>query len=121
MPTTLNFYRPSLVYYNDMPTQTHTTHSLRTTRRDLWNKIWRDANGRIVVWQTPNVPLIAWAVLTFLSLLVNGRLADILYWLGSASLIVWSLLELFKGVNYFRRALGLLVLFLALVSVFKNF
>lgn len=105
-----------------MPSETYTTHGpTRAAQRSLWSKIWRDKRGRIVVWQMPNVPLIAWAVLTVLSLLVNGRSADFLYWLGSAALIIWSLLEIFKGVNYFRRALGLLVLILALISVFKNF
>ena len=88
---------------------------------ELWNKIWRDKNGRIIIWQLPNAPLLAWLVLTFASLLVNGRPADVLYWLGSAALIIWALLELFKGVNYFRRALGLLVLVMAVVSVLKNF
>lgn len=102
--------------------QIHTNHGPgRATGRDWWNKIWRDKHGRIVIWQTPNVPLIVWAILTFLSLLVNGGLANAFYWLGSAALIIWSLLELFKGVNYFRRALGLLVLIMAVISVIKNF
>jgi len=62
----------------------------------------------------------AWLVLTIFSLLVNGRLANILYWVGSAALITWSLLEIFKGVNYVRRALGLLVLVLAVASLVKG-
>lgn len=104
-----------------MPTPTHTDRNQnRHAVRDIWDKIWRDKNGRIVIWQTPNAPLIAWVALTFLSLLVNGRMADAFYWLGSAALIIWSLLELFKGVNYFRRALGLLILVMALASIFKN-
>lgn len=105
-----------------MPPQTYTNNGIgRSPRRDLWDKIWRDKRGRIVIWQSPNVPLISWAVLTFLSLLVNGRTAEALYWLGSAALVIWSLLELLKGVNYFRRGLGLLVLVMALISVLKNF
>jgi hypothetical protein len=88
--------------------------------RSLWSKTWRNRQGKVVIWQTPNLPLIAWAGLTFFSLMVNGRLADILSWLGSAGLIIWSLLEIFKGVNYFRRALGLLVLFMAIMSLLKS-
>ncbi len=89
-------------------------------RRSLWSKTWKTPQDRIVIWQTPNLPLIAWAGLTILSLMVNGRLADILSWFGSAALIIWSLLEIFKGVNYFRRALGLLVLTLAIISLIKS-
>ena|SRR5665811_461688 len=92
----------------------------RSSSRSLWSKTWRNRQGKVVIWQTPNLPLIAWAGLTILSLLVNGRLADILSWLGSAALITWSLLEIFKGVNYFRRALGLLVLALAVTSLIKS-
>ncbi len=86
----------------------------------LWDRTWKDRRGRIVIWQTPNLSLIAWAVLTVLSLLVSSRLADVLSWLGSAALITWSLLEIFRGANYFRRALGLLVLVMAIASLIKS-
>lgn len=90
------------------------------THRSLWSKTWKNRQGQVVIWQTPNLPLIAWAGLTIGSLLVNGRPADILSWLGSAALIIWSLLEIFRGASYFRRALGLLVLFLATMSLIKS-
>ncbi len=86
-------------------------------RRDLWDKIWKDRHGDVVIWQFPNVPLFAWVGFTILSLLVNGKLSDVLFWLSSASLIIWSLLEIFKGVNYLRRALGIFVLVLAIVML----
>lgn len=89
-------------------------------QRNLWDRTWKDKRGNITLWQMPNAFLIIWAVLTFLSLLVSGRLADIFSWTGSAALIVWALLEIFKGVNYFRRALGLLVLVFAIVSLIKS-
>lgn len=92
----------------------------RLSSRSLWSKTWKNRQGQVVIWQTPNLPLIAWAGLTVFSLLVNGRLADILSWLGSAALITWSLLEIFRGVNYFRRALGLFILFLAIMSLLKS-
>lgn len=87
---------------------------------DLWDKTWKNDKGHVVLWQMPNIPLIAWAVLTFLSLLFSGRLADVLSWLSSAALITWSLLEIFKGTNYFRRALGLLVLVYAMMALIKS-
>jgi hypothetical protein len=92
----------------------------RPDRRDFWDKLWRDRQGRIAIWQTPNLPLIGWLVLTCLSLLFSGHLADVLSWLGSAALIIWALLEVFKGASYFRRALGLLILVMSVMSLIHN-
>jgi hypothetical protein len=92
----------------------------RRGRRSLWDRTWKDDQGHVVIWQMPNVPLIAWAALTVLSLMVSGRTADVFSWLGSAALITWSLLEIFKGSNYFRRALGLLVLVFSVASLIKS-
>jgi hypothetical protein len=92
----------------------------RDQRQDIWDKCWKDRRGHVVLWQTPNIPLIAWAVFTVISLFLSGRVADVFSWLGSAALISWSLLEVFRGVNYFRRALGLLVLIFAVMSLIKS-
>jgi hypothetical protein len=89
-------------------------------QQDLWDRIWKDKNGHVVIWRTPNVALSGWAILTVLSLLVSGRTADVLSWIGSVSLIIWSLLEVFKGDNYFRRALGLVVLIFSIASLIKT-
>lgn len=90
------------------------------SRRSLWDRIWKNDSGDVVIWQFPNAALIAWAILTTLSLFFNGRLADIFSWTGSVALIIWALLELFKGTNYFRRALGLVILGMAILSLIKN-
>jgi len=87
---------------------------------EVWDRIWKDKHGRVVIWQMPNVYLIAWAVLSMISLLINGRVADIFSWVASATLITWSCLEIFRGVNYFRRALGALVLIFAVASLIKT-
>ncbi len=87
----------------------------------LWDKVWKDTSGKVVVWQWPNRWLIAWAVLTGLSLALNGRAADICSTAGSVALLAWSALEIFKGVNYFRRALGALVFLFAITSLIKSF
>jgi len=86
----------------------------------LWDRFWKDKHGKVVIWQFPNVFLIGWAVLTTLSLFFNGHIADIFSWVGSAALIIWALLEITKGTNYFRRALGLVVLIAAVMSLIKN-
>jgi hypothetical protein len=64
--------------------------------------------------------LIGWAVLTVISLLFSGRVSDVFSWAAHAALIIWALLELFKGVNYFRRGLGLVILIFAIMSLLQN-
>jgi len=88
----------------------------------LWDRIWKDKHGRhVVIWQWPNAYLWAWLILTVVSLFFNGRTADILSGAGSVVLIVWAVLELTKGVNYFRRALGAVVLVWAVLSLIHLF
>jgi len=89
--------------------------------KDIWNRIWRDRHGRIVIWQWPNPPLYVWIVFTVLSLLFNGHVADFFSWIADLGLLVWALLEIFKAVNYFRRGLGIIVLVFTIMSIIKNF
>lgn len=91
---------------------------MRVKSDSLWEKFWRDKHGDVVIWQAPNAFLIGWALLTLVSLFLNsGNVADIFSWLGTASIVIWTLLEIFKGVNYFRRTLGAVVLILILISI----
>lgn len=87
----------------------------------MWDKFWKDKHGRVVIWQWPNPYLYGWVGLTVLAMLTHGQTADIFSILGSISLVVWALLEIFKGVNYFRRLLGLLVLVFAVATLIKSF
>jgi hypothetical protein len=89
--------------------------------RELWDRFWRDDKDRIVVWQTPNAFLIAWAVFTVASLLTNAKLADIFSWISIVALMIWSVLEIWKGVNYLRRLLGLVVLVLTIFTIVHVF
>lgn len=84
------------------------------------NRIWRDSDGKIVLWQTPNIWLLVWAAAELASFLIGqGKLESAIHWVGSAALIIWALLEIFQGVNYFRRALGAVVLLVTVGSIFK--
>ncbi|OUL30508.1 hypothetical protein BV372_21720 [Nostoc sp. T09] len=74
----------------------------------LVDKTFRDSNGNIVIAQPPNLPLIVWIVSSLLSLIVtSGTIHTVLDVLATGSFFTWAWLELFQGVNYFRRALGL--------------
>jgi hypothetical protein len=76
----------------------------------LVDKTFRDSNGRIVLAQMPNLPLIVWIVANLLALFfTNGKINTVLVLLADGSLFTWAWMELFQGVNYFRRLLGLAV------------
>jgi hypothetical protein len=80
------------------------------TSNTLVDKTFRDSDGNIVIAQMPNLPLIVWIGTTLLALIfTNGKINTVLDVLANGSLFTWAWLELFEGVNYFRRALGLAV------------
>jgi hypothetical protein len=77
----------------------------------FFDKTFRDSNGEIVLAQMPNLPIIVWAVASLLKLIfTTGVVNTVLDIVAFGSLFTWAWLELFQGVNYFRRGLGLVVL-----------
>jgi hypothetical protein len=83
----------------------------------LFNQVFHDSEGKIVLAQTPNLPLIVWIVASLLKLIfTTGRVNIALDLLAFGSLFTWAWQELFQGVNYFRRALGLVVLVAIIVG-----
>lgn len=77
----------------------------------LFDKVFRDSEGKIVLAQMPNPPLIVGIVASLLKLiLTTGKINLGLDIIAFGSLFTWAWEELFQGVNYFRRALGLIVL-----------
>ncbi|WP_201320312.1 hypothetical protein [Pseudanabaena sp. lw0831] len=83
----------------------------------LLDKIFRDREGKVVLAQMPNLPLIVWIVASLLRLVfTTGKVNIGLEAIAFGSLFTWAWEELFQGVNYFRRALGLLVLIGLIVS-----
>jgi hypothetical protein len=83
----------------------------------LFDKLFRDGNGEIVIGQMPNLPIIIWVIASLLqSVYKTGKINLGLDILASGSLFVWAIQELFQGVNYFRRGLGLIVLIGLIIS-----
>ena len=78
--------------------------------------------GRITIAQFPNVPLWIFiagaAVRRFAD--THGDVDAALTVVTTAALVVWALLELFRGVNPFRRMLGGGVLMVTLVGVARS-
>lgn len=77
----------------------------------FFDRLFRDAQGNIVIAQMPNLPLLVGVAAALVqTLLPSGNLQSGLDLLGFGALFTWAWQELFEGVNYFRRALGLLAL-----------
>ena len=83
----------------------------------LFNQTFRDSQGQIVIAQMPNLPITIWLTATLLNLIpTNSNIHTGLDAIAFGSLFTWAWLEIFQGVNYFRRVLGLVVLIGAIAS-----
>jgi hypothetical protein len=83
----------------------------------LFDKLFRDSSGEIVIAQMPNLPIVIWAVASLLKIVYKtGRINLGLDILAFVSLFVWAIQELFQGVNYFRRGLGAIVTIALIVA-----
>jgi hypothetical protein len=84
------------------------------------DKFIRDKHGKIATWQRPNLPIVGWFVFAATAHLFHaGHLRTGLEFISSAFLFTWAYLELRHGASYFRRSLGLVVLFWVAASHFK--
>ncbi len=72
----------------------------------LFNQTFRDSQGKIVLDQMPSLQILVWLAATLLNLIpTTGNVHTGQDALAFGSLFTWAWLELFQGVNYFRRAL----------------
>lgn len=87
----------------------------------LMGNFFKDKNGKVVVAQTPNVPLIVWFVGLIASSYVftTGYLHNAFSIAATIALLAWALLEALKGVNGFRRTLGIIVIGVTAISIIK--
>lgn len=77
----------------------------------LFDRFFRDRDGNIVIAQKPNLPVLVASAATLLQFVVPaGNVHTVLELVAFGVWFTWAWLELFSGVNYFRRSLGLLVL-----------
>ena len=84
---------------------------------NLFDRTFRDSEGKIVIAQPPNLPLLVWLAATLLNLaFTSGTIHTALDAIAFGTLFTWAWQELFQGVNYFRRSLGFIVLLGAIAS-----
>lgn len=77
----------------------------------FFDQVFRDSEGKIVIAQPPNLPLIVGIVSSLLKLIFTTNEINLgLDLIAFGSFFTWAWEELFQGVNYFRRALGFIVL-----------
>lgn len=88
--------------------------------KQLMYKFIKDKDGNIVIWQTPNAPLLCWVgIKLILAFIPVGHLKTGLTELSSAVLLIWSYLELSSGESYFRKLLGLVVMVSTIIGFFR--
>jgi len=75
----------------------------------LFDRTFRDQEGKIVIGQMPNLPILVGSAATFLQLVLpSGKIQTAFALIMFGTLFTWAWQELFEGVNYFRRSLGLI-------------
>lgn len=77
----------------------------------LFDRIFRDSEGNLVIAQPPNLPILVAGTATVLqAVLPDGPLQTTVELVAFGTWFTWAWLELFTGVNYFRQSLGLITL-----------
>ena len=86
-----------------------------TKESTLFDLTFRDSEGKIVIAQKPNLPLlVGLAAISLKVWLPSDQIQTVFTLIGYGALFTWAWQELFDGVNYFRRALGLIGLAIAI-------
>lgn len=79
--------------------------------QNISGKFFKDKEGKIIIGQLPNIPIISWFLFYILSILeFLDKYSQLFNYLSTAFLFTWAYLELTQGVNYFRRFLGFVVI-----------
>jgi hypothetical protein len=90
-----------------------------TVRRAFRRVFANRRTGRITIAQWPNIPLWVFIVVAVITRVVHpsGSAATVTRTVAVVAVLAWALDEVLRGVNPFRRALGLVVVVVTLVSV----
>lgn len=85
--------------------------------KNFFHRIFFSKDGKLVIIQRPNLPLLLWFITAIISNLLNeGETKSIFIWISTASLIIWSILEIISGANYFRKCLGIIILLILVIN-----
>ncbi|WP_416674410.1 hypothetical protein [Egbenema bharatensis] len=82
---------------------------LEARQTTLFDRFFRDSEGHIVIVQPPNLPVLVGSFATLIYfILPSGTVQTAFGLIAFGTLFTWAWQELFQGVNYFRRSLGLM-------------
>jgi hypothetical protein len=85
-------------------------------RRNFFQKTFNDQHNNLALFQVPNVPLMTWFAASLIAkILPEGVFNELAQLIAFGALFTWAWLEIFCGVNFFRRALGVVVLAVTLI------
>lgn len=84
--------------------------------KEVGVNFFKNKDNNIVLAQWPNTSLIIWFVGLVVSKVATGNLHELASYVSFGALVVWAGFEIFSGVNYFRRTLGVVVLIFSLYS-----
>lgn len=80
-------------------------------------QIFKDEDGKVVIGQWPNAPLYAWlGAMAGGWLPLSEKLIVVLDLISFGALFTWAWLEIFSGVNLWRRFLGTVVMVVLLLG-----
>lgn len=91
-------------------------------RNILNSRFFKDKDGKVVIYQFPNLPLLMWVGLSFINMFLNGSFQQFLGLLSLGFGFAWSYGEARGGVNGFRKLLGYIALLaLSFSTIYKTF
>lgn len=83
------------------------SESVETKTTTVLDRTFRDSEGRIVIAQMPNLPILVGLGAALLQLLLpSSTIKTGVELVSFGALFTWAWQEIFEGVNYFRRSLG---------------
>jgi len=83
----------------------------------FYERFFQDKDGKTVIMQAPNLPIIVWLVTTIAAkLLARGTSHAFFDIVAFGAIFTWAWLEIFKGESPFRRVLGAVVMAASLYS-----
>ncbi len=82
-------------------------------KQSIIDRCYKDKNDKVIWWQFPNAPLITGVVCLLAQRVVpesSLQLQLLLQLVGFGALFTWAWLEMFSGITYARRTVGLIVM-----------
>lgn len=92
---------------------------MKNTTINNQTKFFKDKDGKLVLWQLPNIPISVWIVSLILSHTLSGSLHAGFQALAQASLFTWAYLEASSGDSNFRKVLGAVILAVVISGFFN--